>query len=118
MSAVPRRIIASNKDERRQCRHVEFLFHFSSSSLSQNKTVKTKSIASTTPAKNERHNKIDAHLFATVIMVHAADAFRALATARVSCKRFDPDRIVPERVIHDILKTSLVSNDAFFVERD
>ena len=42
-------------------------------------------------------------------MTLAADAFRALANARVSCKRFEPNKVIPDHVMNDILATTMVS---------
>ncbi|GKY97487.1 hypothetical protein MPSEU_000707000 [Mayamaea pseudoterrestris] len=43
----------------------------------------------------------------------ASDAFRALAAARVSCKRFEPNKLIPESVLGDILATTIRSPSSF-----
>jgi hypothetical protein len=44
-----------------------------------------------------------------------AKAFRSIATSRQSCRRFQPNRTVPQNIIKDIIEVTNVSITIFWI---
>jgi hypothetical protein len=58
------------------------------------------------PCKQETRNRLT---YISCMNSGTAKAFRAIATSRQSCRRFQPNRIIPQAVLKDIIEVTNVS---------